>query len=326
MSRYPELGAAFSVIHANLTELDERQDHLTECRLAHLDEWVETALRLAGDDRDALVQLLDAWQPDRSVPLPSDVPVENREALLCYRDDLSVTERLCLLRAVIGRRGESFFADPMADTFDLSDRAADKIAYVQNSYSDNAYLQFSRTLTHPRAAYFDSFPDVCEEVYNGICEYGILPILHERDGKLFRFYSLLEKYDLRVVCACDVPTVERDGMTVTRYALIRKTLPSQPRGGTPTRAELLLPAEGADRDMLCDLLQAARACALPPERIDTRASEGYGEPGELIYQVTLSIPNGGRSLPTFLAFLSLEMPRVTVLGLYPTLSARHHKP
>ncbi len=325
MSRYPELGTAFSVIHANLSELDVRRDHLTECRLAHLDEWVETALHHAGGDRDALLQMLEAWRPDPLIPFPSDVPTENREILLGFYRHFSVPEQLCLLRAVIDRRGEDFFADPASDSAEISERAAEKIAYVQNSYSDNAYLQFSRTLIHPRAAYFDSFSDVCEEVYNGICEYGILPLLHERDGKLFRFYSLLEKYDLRIVCACDVPTVERDSVTVTRYALIRKTIPSSPRGGTPTHAELLLPAEGLGGSMLCDLLQAARACALTPGRIDTRAAEGYGEPGDLSYQVTLTVPSDGKLLQTFLAYLMLEMPRVTVLGLYPIIDDRPHK-
>ena len=325
MSRYPELGAAFSVIHSNLADLDARRDRLTECRLAHMDEWVETALRQAGEDRDALLQLLDAWQPSFPPSLPPDVPNENREILLGFSRHFSVPERLCLLRAVIDRRGEDFFSDPPIDSSEFSERASEKIAYVQNSYSDNAYLQFSNTLIHPRAAYFDSFSDVCEEVYNGICEYGILPLLHERDGKLFRFYALLEKYDLRIVCACDVPTVERDGVTVTRYALIRKTIPTFPRGAMPSRAELLLPTGENGGHMLCDLLQAARACSLAPERIDTRATEGYDEPSELSYQITLTVPPDGKSLRTFLAYLLLEMPRVTILGLYPILRDRPHK-
>ena len=38
MTRYPELGAAFSAIHENLAESDIRRNHQMECRLAHLEE------------------------------------------------------------------------------------------------------------------------------------------------------------------------------------------------------------------------------------------------------------------------------------------------
>lgn len=325
MSRYPELGDAFSVVHSNLAELDKRRDHLTECRLAHLYEWVEAARHRAGEDRELLLQLLEAWHPDDSAP-PPDIPEENREELLGFARQAAIPERLCLLHAVIDRCGAEIFTDPPPEGFEISERAAEKIAYVQNSYSDNAYLQFSRTLAHPRAAYFDSFSDVCEEVYNGICEYGILPILHERDGKLFRFYALLEKYDLRIVCACDVPTVERDGgTTVTRYALIRKTVMQGGRAALPTHLDLLLPAEGMGGEQLCDLLQAARFSSLTPDRIDTRPAEGYEDVGELIYQITLLLPSEEKHLSTFLAYLLTEMPRVTVLGLYSVLSEPNYK-
>ena len=252
-SRYPPLGGAFSAIHDNLDDLDRRQTRLLECRLYHLDEWARTAA-LSGEGRDALLQMLDALRPAREIPLPADMPAENRDAVRHHARTLSVPERLMLLRALPPRQEHELFADLTAESIELSERAAGKIAYVQNAYSDNAYLQFSRELIRPRAAYFDSFSDVCEEVYNGICEYGILPILHERDGKLFRFYALLEKYDLRIVCACDVPCIERDGVTVTRYALIRKTLPAV-RDGAATHMELILPAE--DGEDLCDLLHAA---------------------------------------------------------------------
>jgi hypothetical protein len=227
---------------------------------------------------------------------------------------MSTPARLALLRAVMDHADTEPISESSVETAELSERAADKIAYVKNAFSDNAYLQFSAELTHPRAANFDSFSDVCEEVYNGICEFGILPIMHERDGKLFRFYTLLEKYELRIVCACDVPCVERDGVTVTRYALIRKALPAV---GTrnATHVELLLPADG---DELCDLLLAAQACGLSPIRLDTRAT-GEGEiDSDLTHQIALTRHNG--DLPLFLAFLSLCLPDCTVLGLYRVLT------
>ena len=315
MTRYPELGAAFSAIHENLAELDARYDRLTECRLAHLEEWTAAALRAGGEERDMLLQLLSALHPDHPNPLPDGIPTVNREDLIEFRRQLSVGERLTVLRAVTDRRGMELFSEIGADMPEISEHAAGKIAYVQNSYSDNAYLQFSATVDTPRAAYFDNFSDVCEEVYNGICEYGILPVLHEREGKLFRFYALLEKYDLRIVCACDVPTVERDSVTFTRYALIRKSIPYSDTACT--HMEILLPDADGEENTLCDLLQAARACAISPERIDTRTTDSYDGTLSTVHQFVLAL--GDADIRPFLAFLTLEIPRATVLGLYRLL-------
>ena len=309
MSRYPELGGSFSVVHKNLTRLDRRMEALLECQLAHWSEWAEA---MGGEERDALLQLLDNLHPDREIPLSADIPTENQDFLHSFYRHLSTPQRLALLRAVLERRGNDFFRDLTTDPFEISEKGADKIAYVKNTFSDNAYLQFSADLHHPRAANFDSFSDVCEEVYNGICEYGILPILHERDGKLFRFYSLLEKYELRIVGACDVPCIEQGGVTVTRYALIRKSLPLG-RDEDISHVELLLPADGGE---ICDLLQAAQLCALTPTRIDTRPSD-HSDGEDLTHQITLTRRDGELSL--FLTFLAICLPDCTVLGLYRVL-------
>lgn len=317
MSRYPELGAPFSAIHQNLEELDSRQNRLLECRLAHLEEWAKVAVRVGGEERDILLRLLDSLRPEREFSPDPHVPPENRDALCQFYRQFSAAERLCVLRTVLEQCGMDIFTDSEgADTSELSEHAADKIAYVQNTFSDTAYLQFSNTLRHPRAAYFDSFSGVCEEVYNGICEYCILPILHQRDGKLFRFYALLEKYELRIVCTCDIPWTEKNGVTTTRYALIRKHLPPLPSpeaAAEMSHLELLLPAD--DAVSLCELLQVAELCRLSPERVDTRTDED--SPGVLTHQITLRLHDA--DLCTFLAYLTLDVPRCTVLGLYCVL-------
>ena len=311
MSRYPELGTSFSTVHENLARLDRRMEQLTECQLAHWDEWAHTAA-LGGEERDTLLQMLDSLHPDRNPPLSPDIPPENREAVRGLYRHTATPQRLALLRAVLDQRSGEPLSEPTAETFEISERGADKIAYVKNTFSDNAYLQFSAELSHPRAANFDSFSDVCEEVYNGICEYGILPILHERDGKLFRFYTLLEKYELRIVCACDVPCVETNGSTVTRYALIRKTLPTV-RNADTTHIELLLPTDSHE---ICDLLQAAQLCGMTPIRLDTRPA-GDRDRADMTHQITLT--HYGGDIQLFLAFLALCIPDCTVLGLYRVL-------
>jgi len=321
MSRYPELGAAFDAIHDNLTELDERQSRLLECRMAHLDEWADTVLRTAGNEKDTLLRLLDILPPDREIEPGSDVPPENREALRYYLRYFAPLERLSVLRTVIRQNSIDLLSDSEEESTpgeEISEHAADKIAYVQNTFSDTAYLCFSATLNRPRAAYFDSFSGVCEEVYNGICEYCILPILHDRDGKLFRFYELLEKYDLRIVCACDVPRTEKDGVTVTRYALIRKnlTIPrTTAQEGDITYLELRLPAD--DSISLCELLQVAQACRMMPERVDTRTDAETSE--GMVHHITFRTDHA--DIRVFLAFLTLDVPRCTLLGLYRVMPA-----
>ena len=315
MFRYPDLGPAFDAIHDNLTELDTRQAHLLECRMAHLEEWADTVLRTAGEERDMLLRLLDLLCPDREIEPQADVPAENREALCEALHCLALPHRLFVLRSVLGRGRSDLLseAEDAVQTDEVSEHAADKIAYVQNTFSDTAYLCFSALLTRPRAAYFDSFSDICEEVYNGICEYCILPILHDRDGKLFRFYELLEKYDLRIVSACDVPRTAKDGVSTTRYALIRKSLSLSRKaedGEMPTYLELRLPADSTVS--LPELLHAAQLCRMSPERVDTRAD--IEQPELLCHHITLRLSDA--DLGTFLAFLTLDVPRSTVVGLY----------
>ncbi len=323
MSRYPHLGGDFSAVHDNLTSLDRRQERLLEMRMSHHREWAEVLTQLGSEGRDALLHMLDALHPDRPVPLPSDIPSENRAPLEGFYRHFSAPERLMLLQAVLRNAPTELLHDPSTDPPEVSDRALGKVAYVQNSFSDSAYLTFSHKINHPRAAYFDSFSDVCEEVYNGICEYGILPILHSREGKLFRFYTLLEKYDLRVTLACDLSGTERDGGATTRYALIRRALPGE-RTDKVTHIDLLLPADGEEGggQELCDLLAVCRACDLLPTRLDTRPTGDGDRPDALTHQITLTrAPKADSELTAFLAYLALCMPRCTVLGLYRILPA-----
>lgn len=326
MSRYPDLGAAFGAIHENLAELDTRQTRLLECRLAHLDEWADMAVRVSGGERDNLFRLLDAVHPERDIPPDGDIPSENIDFLQTCTRHLAPPERIAILRAVIARCGIGILLYPEDtpsdgdDLHEISEHAAGKIAYVQNTFSDTAYLHFSTVVDRPRAAYFDSFSDVCEEVYNGICEYCILPILHQRDGKLFRFYDLLEKYDLRIICACDVPQTDKNGVTVTRYALIRKTLPSLSAwdDSMPTHLEFCLPAD--DSVTLCELFEVAQICRLTPSRVDTRAVEAE-YPEQLMHRITFRLHDA--DIATFLAYLSLHIPRGILLGLYHVQAPSH---
>ena len=74
-----------------------------------------------------------------------------------------------------------------------------KIAYVKNTFNDKAFGHFSKSIKNPKSVFVQSFTDACEEVFNNYAEYCILPISNTEDGRLFRFYSMLERYDLKIV-------------------------------------------------------------------------------------------------------------------------------
>lgn len=102
-----------------------------------------------------------------------------------------------------------------------SESGIPRIAYLQNTFSDRAYRQFSSHFERVSAAYFPGFREVCEEVYNGGCSYAILPISNSNDGQLISFRRLISKYDLNIVSVADIQMNDDD---VMRFALLKKGL------------------------------------------------------------------------------------------------------
>lgn len=76
--------------------------------------------------------------------------------------------------------------------------AAGRIAYVRNPLSETAYGRFLSFLPEAAGNAFDHFQDICEEVYNGICEYCLLPVSNSSEGRLSRFCGMILKYDLKM--------------------------------------------------------------------------------------------------------------------------------
>ena len=103
--------------------------------------------------------------------------------------------------------------------------ATEKISYLKSNYADAAYFKFSSVISTPRASYAESFENACEDVYNGICEFCILPIENSTDGKLIGFFSLIEKYELKISTVCTVHYA--DNSRNTKFALLRKNITTQ---------------------------------------------------------------------------------------------------
>ena len=82
-----------------------------------------------------------------------------------------------------------------------------RIAYVKNKRSDEVFLELSRRLTDAKAYYASSFIDACELVFNNVCEFCIIPIENNNEGKLYSFYAMLDRYELKI---CNIVRKENE--------------------------------------------------------------------------------------------------------------------
>lgn len=99
--------------------------------------------------------------------------------------------------------------------------AHSKISFIKNKYNDLAFERFSRFVSHAKADYATSFKESCENVTDGLCEYCILPITSSTDGRLMSFYSLIDRYDLKICAVTDIE--DEEASKTVRYACVGKT-------------------------------------------------------------------------------------------------------
>ena len=291
------------IILSNLEELSERRNRISEQEIAHLRE---LAVEIAAGFDDAatfLASLSDHRLPhnaERKGQTGADEP---------FPTELRV--RLCAeLRKQLptppAMWQEFFF--PVSELPDPS--AFHRVTYQRSRWTDAAFLRFSDVINEARAFYAHNFRSVCEDVYNGISEYCILPIENETDGLLHSFHRLAETYDLKIAAVCAVNAGQES--RGTRFALLaRQVYPLQRMRNAPLLFTFSATLSGApDAD---DLLRAARLCGLSPLRSETFP----GENGVQNFRADLSIGKG--DLPSFLLYLSMEVPHYHPIGLYTDL-------
>ena len=199
---------------------------------------------------------------------------------------------------------------------DCEKNSLGKVAYIKNPYTDKAYLSFSKIITFPRYSYFSSFQAVCEEVYSGSCEYCILPIENATDGKLMSFYSMIDKYELKVCAVCQV--VHLDSQSFTKFALLKKSISLMGIFNTGesylnrSRLEIRISQTSENDSSLHNILYAANVCSLKLQRIDSLPlsynTKLFG------HYVIFSLNQA--DLKTFLMYLALEFPQSYVVGIY----------
>ena len=167
---------AWEIVCENLRVLSERAENNGEqIRLC--------AAQLAEIMANGEGELTALWQTVRAA-----CPIPSFKARLC--------ECLC-------KNGEfdmsSVKAALTGDTERVGDGAKGRIAYVRNNRNDKIFLKISKTVQNAKAYYAATFIDACEAVFNGNCEFCVLPVHNDRDGKLYSFYSMLDRYELKIV-------------------------------------------------------------------------------------------------------------------------------
>ena len=326
--------AAVATVHENIASTHQRLCRLWECALLHNQDLTNHLHAIA---EDAALQSGDATQnPDMGDlhslflehrPENNDLPFsplpENAAALSMLYRTLGTAERLTFCRSLgdtptIPQSIPALVQELFGRTQAVDAEASGRVAYQRNIFADEAYLHFSPHIQEPKAAYFGSFAGVCEQVYNGLCEYCILPLENSQDGKLLRFYGLIQKYELKIVLTCDVTA--SDQRHVTTFGLCKRSLqiPSQaPHSGHRSACfEFIFWQDSDDYPGLCDVLSAAQACSLRLIRTDClpRSDDEIMVGASYPFNISLDIENG--DLRTFLLFLALDAPFCLPLGIY----------
>ena len=314
-SNIPELeGSDTSVVLNNLVDSEYALEVLIEKRIANLCELSE-AIISDGGDADIVKSIVLSIRSESGAD-SGNVIDQNRQIADAIFSKFSLVERLTLFKEIFEKidiEGMDMSKHlPLEESITVSDEASERIAYLKNSYNDIAYMQFSSLLNSPRAAYFGSISDVCESVYNGECEYCILPVETSGDGKLLSFYELLIKYNYKINAVYDL----HGESGYTRYALISKKYGFGANTLRPKNKSRYFEFVLTENDSLslADILSAAEFCSMKLKRIDTlNTTQDKNSIGVKICPV---FRVDGADLQTFLAYLNIDCPDVEFLGLY----------
>lgn len=293
---------------------------LGEQELAHLRELaLEMLSEIQGDM--AYSELLS----DRQAPTPQldDVLPVHRESISAMMHTHSICQSVFLCRALYQEllqvptenapHPDFWFHD--SEEGALSEMATNRVLYQKSFYTDSAYLRFASFLKDCRAAYAQNVTSVCQDVYNGVSEYCILPIENSTEGLLNSFAALIARYELKIVVVCDISSA--DGSKTTRFALLRKRLsPLLIEKGRPHFLEISVLLQ--ERPTVSDLLSAAQLCGLQVERIHTTVS-AEDEHAHILHAVFTATQE---QTSVFLLYLSMEAPQFVPIGLYQLLPSK----
>ena len=294
-----------------MREANHRMTMIAEQELAHLREFAAEITSDSSAHPDWIASL-----PDNSPPQFANAisPLKQNAEALSQLQRLSATWQSIRLCTEIRRNLEEKSLLSHQFFFPEIEEAPQKelcrVAYQRNSYADSAYLQFSKILHDPRVSYAHSFIAACEDVYNGICEYCILPVESSAEGQLNSFSRLIERFDLKIAATCEVAGT--DASKITRFALLSRSMTVMLQKGKQTFFEFAAPMGGSPSTAA--LLSAAELCGLELYRVDSLPAT---EPHRFSSHYLFLTDQG--DLYTYLIYLAMEAPHYDPIGIYSHL-------
>ena len=236
--------------------------------------------------------------------------LESAAKLKSFAGNEDIIELFCESISKSGLSSQALLKDALAyDEFSPASSA--KIVYVKNNNSDAAFVSFSTLFKNPTVSYKSSFDEVCEDVYNGTGDFCILPIENGNGVKLFSFYSIIDKYELKIFAVCDI--YEANSEHSTRYALLSRKTAAHSETKSPSYIEFSIIADNGHE--LPDILCAANQCEIKLFRIDT-VSVPYDDSRFRYYLVFECF--GKKAIP-FLLYLNFKYPQHKNIGYYISL-------
>ncbi len=214
-----------------------------------------------------------------------------------------------LLSAAAVKRGLPFGEEGFLPSIPTQER----VAYVRNALSDEAYDIFSEELSDPRVRYGASFKDCIGMVLSGEADMCLLPI-EERGGvRLPTVFELLYRNDLKINSV--TPVFGMDGNAGMKYALVARgfKVPKRKKGDD---RYLEIRIEDDSAVSLSDVLSAAEYYGMSAYKINSVSFDNEGESASFFSVV---LRDGGEGFSSLLTYLTLFVSEHTTVGIYKNL-------
>lgn len=302
----------------NLELFANRTSKLGELRLLELADIAVSLSDLSLEMLGAGIQLyelfsmlgeelrLGSYSP-HSTALPGSIGYLGYSLSQLSRTDLAALTSLYLTE--LSARGVNVFED----SFLPSIKPNELVAYVKNSFSDEAYDVLSQDMISPRVSYMRNFNECAMALDAGEVGFCLLP-LEERGGvRLPTVAELIYRYDFKINAV--TPVFGFDGNADLKYALVSKhfTVP-EARVGDDRYLELRISA--SDRSTLSELLSVFEYFGLSVYLINTVKLMTDGEAGA---HYSLVLRDGGEGFIAVLAYLALFAQDTIPVGVYKNL-------
>lgn len=272
----------FDTVIANLNQLKEREAIIKELRALEIAE-IPYTLGETVELRD-IIQLYR-----RYMPLSNNV--------------LTVEDRIEFCK-IIAERNKQSLKNILIKTD--TEATINAIAYVKNPYSIEALALLCKDVEVHDEHIFSSFGELCDDISSGLSDACIIPIENTADGKLINFYSIIDRFELKIIATCEIES--SDGNQITRYALLKRHLTIPDHEKCYVEISLI----SAQSNTVKDILEAAVLLDLSIYRINSmplRYNRSSFEISSVLYGELDSIIS-------FILFLKLNIPQHTILGLY----------